>query len=156
MRYFFVTAFFVITLSILVWATLDSNLMNDQPNDGDCNNTNETISKIHQEYLLQYGWHIKSKKNTCIKVVNYSPERISTLQGYGLKLDPYNNKGKEAKITTYSLKGNQQNGDTLSATIYEIDGILVGGYGGLENWTPGIFSLNEKERLIEQEIISIY
>ena len=152
LRYFFVSA--VITLSILVWVTLDSNQMNDQPNDGDCNKTNETISKSHQEHLLQYGWHIKSKCSTSKEVVNYHTELIRTLQSGGLNLEPYNKKGKEANITTYTLKEEQQNGDKLSANIYEIDGKLVGGFGALEN-APGVFSLGEKERLMDQGIILV-
>ena len=92
--------------------------------------------------------------NTSSEVVNYYPERIETMQIAGLNLDPYNQRGKEAKITTYTLKEKQKNGDKLSATIYEIDGQLIGGYGGLENWIPGVFSLSDKERLIEEEIIS--
>jgi len=149
MRYFVVTTFFVLTLSILVWLTLDFE-SNKHSNDPDCHNTNETISKSHQQYLSKYGWNIKTKRSTCKKVVDYYPEVISTLQSGGLNLEPYNRKGKKAVITTYTLKEKQLNGDKLSATIYEIDGELVGGYGGLENWKPGIFSLDDKERLIEQ------
>lgn len=69
---------------------------------------------------------------------------------YFTHLEPYNRKGKEAVITTYTLKEKQLHGYKLFATIYEIDGELVGGYGGLKNGEPGIFSLDDKERLIEQ------
>lgn len=147
----FCISFFVITLSILVWLTLDYE--NEQPIDEDCNKTNETISKNHEEYLLQYGWHIKSKRSTRKKVVDYYPEVISTLQSGGLNLEPYNQKGIEAIITIYTLKEKQQNEDALLAIIYEINGLLVGGYGALENWKPGVFSLDEKEQLIEQSTI---
>ena len=146
---FYVSAFFVITLSILVWLTLK----NEQTSVGECTQANDTISKSHEEYLLQYGWHIKSKCNTSTEIVNYYPEQIETLQTGGFNLESYNNKGIEATITSYRLIEKQQNGDTLSATIYEIDGNLVGGYGRLENWTPGIFSLDDKERLIDEGII---
>ena len=139
----------MITISILVWLTLK----NEQTSVGECTQATETISKSHEEYLSQYGWHIKSKCNTSIGIVNYYPERIETLQSGGLNLEPYNNKGIEATITSYRLIEKQQNGDTLSATIYEIDGELVGGYGSLKNWTPGIFSLDDKERLLGKGII---
>ncbi|SDM89727.1 protein of unknown function [Psychrobacillus sp. OK028] len=150
MRIFLVTALLVITLSIIFLVALNTDGMNEQQTYRECNKKNETISKSHQHYLLQFGWHIKSKCNTSKEVVDYYPELISTLQSGGLNLEPYNKKGKEATITTYTLKEEQQNGDKLSATIYEIDGKLIGGYGTLENWDPGIFSLSEKERLIEQ------
>ena len=146
---FYVFAFFAITISILVWLTLK----NEQTSVGECTQATETISKSHEEYLLQYGWHIKSRCNTSTEIVNYYPERIETLQSGGLNLEPFNNKGIEATITSYRLIEKQQSGDTLSATIVEIDGELVGGYGGLENWTPGIFSLDDKERLLDEGII---
>ncbi|WP_407647342.1 DUF4830 domain-containing protein [Gracilibacillus oryzae] len=82
--------------------------------------------------------------------MNYYPERISMIQSGGLDLEAYNKKGKEATITTYRLKEKQQNGDKLSATIYEIDGKIIGGYGGLENWDPGIFRLDDKKRLMKE------
>lgn len=139
----------MITISILVWLTLK----NEQTSVGECTQATETISKSHEEYLAQYGWHIKSKCNTSTEIVDYYPERIETLQARGFNLEPYNNKGIEATITSYRLIEKQQNGDKLSATIYEIDGKLVGGFGGLENWTPGGFSLDDKERLIDEGII---
>ena len=142
-------AFFTITISILVWLTLK----NEQTSVGECTQATETISKSHEEYLLQYGWHIKSKCNTSIEIINYYPEQIETLQSGGFNLEPYNNKGIEATITSYRLIEKQQNGDMLSATIYELDGEIVGGFGGLENWTPGIFSLDDKERLLDEGII---
>ena len=142
-------AFFLITISILVWLTLK----NEQTSVGECTQANDTISKSHEEYLLQYGWHIKSKCNTSTKIVHYYPELIETLKSGGLNLEPYNNKGIEATITSYRLIEKQQNGDTLLAIIYEIDGELAGGYGALENWTPGVFSLDDKERLIDEGII---
>ena len=142
-------AFFAITISILVWLTLK----NEQTSVGECTQATETISKSHEEYLLQYGWHIKSKCNTSTEIVNYYPERIVTLQSGGLNLEPFNNKDIEATITSYRLIEKEQSGNTISATIVEIDGELVGGYGSLENWTPGIFSLDDKEGLLDEGII---
>ena len=154
MRYVVVSAFFVITLAVLVWMSRDSNPLNEQLSYGDCSNTTEEISKSHREYLLSYGWHIKSICNSSKEFVHYYPESIESMQIGGLNLEPYNNSGKEATKTTYVLKEKQKNGDRLSVTIYEIDGKLIGGYGILDNWDPGIFSLSEKDRLIEEGIIS--
>ena len=140
----------MITISILVWLTLK----NEQTSVGECSQATKTISKIHKDYLSQYGWHIKSKCNTSTEIVNYYPEQIETFQSRGLNLEPYNNKDIEATITSYRLIEKQQNGDTLSVSIYEIDGEIVGGYGALENWTPGIFSLDDKERLLDEGIIN--
>ena len=149
MRYFFLSVVFVITSFIIVWVAFNTNGINTQQTNSDCNKKNTTISKSHQDYLLQYDWHIQSPCSIRKEVVDYYPEHISTLLSGELNLEPYNKKGKEATITTYTLKEEQQNGDKLSAAIYEIDGKLIGGYGVLENWEPGIFSLDEKIRLIE-------
>lgn len=132
----------------MVWKALDSQSSNLK-----CDRKSEDISENHQQFIEQYGWHFKYKCRTSIAELNLFPETIQTLQTSGLNLEPYNNNGKEAKKTSYTLKEKQQSGDKLSAIIYEIDGKLVGGYGVLDNWDPGIFSLDEKERLIDQGII---
>lgn len=149
MRYFFLTVVFVITSFIIIWVAFNTNGINTQQTSSGCNEKNTSISKSHQDYLLQYDWHIQSLCSIRKEVVDYYPEHISTLQSGELNLEPYNKTGKAATITTYTLKEEQQNGDKLSAAIYEIDGNLIGGYGVLENWEPGIFSLDEKMRLIE-------
>ncbi len=41
----------------------------------------------------------------------------------------------------------------LYASIYEVGGEIIGGKGNLADWSPGNFSLHEKERLIEDGII---
>ncbi|WP_345240481.1 DUF4830 domain-containing protein [Pontibacillus salipaludis] len=153
MRYFIVPAFLFITLSILIWINLESNPTNEESSYGECNKESETISQHHQDYLLQYGWHIQSKCTSRTKMIHYYPERIEMLQNAGLDLEAYNKEEQVATITTYTLEEKQPNGDQLSATLYEINEELVGGYGVLENWDPGIFSLEDKDRLIEQEKI---
>ncbi|WP_187442688.1 DUF4830 domain-containing protein [Rossellomorea vietnamensis] len=149
MKYIFASALLVVILPLLIWQSLNSSGVDKQLSDGECNKISKTISDSHKEYLLQYGWHIKSTCCTSIAEINYYPERMSMLQSAGINLETYNKRGKEAVITTNTLVGKQPNGDSLSATIYEIDGELVGGYGVFENKVPGIFSVDERERLIE-------
>ena len=154
MRAFLLTALLLVTtMSIIVWIAMNTNGTNEPHATIDCDKNNDSISKSHQEYLLQHGWHIKSSCGAIKQVIEYYPERIQSLQSAGLNLEPYNHKGIEANIITYLLKEKQQTGDKLTATIVEIDGELVGGYGGLENWIPGIFNLSEKNRLVEEGII---
>ncbi|TGB03563.1 DUF4830 domain-containing protein [Halobacillus salinus] len=153
MRTFIVLALFGVTLFSLVWATIDNSASDEQSTLSDCTRVEESFPKGHLNYLKQHGWHIASKCRTSTEVIDYYPESIETLQSGGLNLKPYNKKGTEAKITTYILKEEQQNGDNLTATIYEIKGEIIGGYGTLKNWSPGIFSLDDKGRLLEQDKI---
>ncbi len=68
----------------------------------------------------------------------------------GLDLKPY----KEVHITTYLLKEKQKTGKKIYADIYQVNEDIIGGYGHLEEWEPGVFSLKEKERLIKEGIIN--
>ncbi|WP_404356538.1 DUF4830 domain-containing protein [Cytobacillus firmus] len=108
------------------------------------------IAKKHEEYLSSSGWHVESKTSDEIKTINYYPESLESLKIAGLDLEPY--QGKEVKIITYLLKEGQTNGDKMSASIYEMDNEIIGGHGILENWSPGLFSLEDRKRLIEEGI----
>jgi len=61
---------------------------------------------------------------------------------------------KEIEITTYILKEKQKTGKKLYASIYEYNGRIIGGNGQLEEWEPGVFSLKDKERLINEGTIN--
>jgi len=65
-------------------------------------------------------------------------------------LEPY----KEIEITTYMLKEKQTKGKKMYASIYEYNGHIIGGNGQLEEWEPGVFSLKDKERLINEGTIN--
>lgn len=117
-----------------------------------CSSTaDKEITKKHEEYLSASGWHVKSKSSEEIKTTHYHPESLESLKIAGLDLEPY--RGKEVKMTTYLLKEKQTNGDKMSASIYEMDNEIIGGHGILENWSPGLFSLDDRERLIEEDIM---
>ncbi|WP_165861186.1 hypothetical protein [Paenibacillus paeoniae] len=62
----------------------------------------------------------------------------------GIDLKPY----KEMYITTYLLKETQNTGKKIYASIYQVNGDIIGGNGHLETWEPGDFSLKDKKRLI--------
>jgi hypothetical protein len=112
------------------------------------------ITEAHQEYLNDFGWTIKKEENEEVRVLNYYPEYLQTLKIAGLDLEAY--QGDEATITTYLLKEKQTTGDKMRVIIYEVDGEIIGGHGSLENWAPGAFSLDDKERLLEEGILSKY
>lgn len=47
----------------------------------------------------------------------------------------------------------QKNGNKKFANIYEVEGKIIGGVGGMENGSAGYFSLDSKRRLIDDEIL---
>jgi hypothetical protein len=115
----------------------------------------EEIPESHAAYLENYGWHIKKKIGERTEVVDYYPERMKTMRIAGLDLEPFRH--REARITSYELSETQNSEDKdarkMYATIYEIDGTIVGGYGSLEGWTPGLFALDGKDGLIQRGIL---
>ncbi|WP_375140487.1 hypothetical protein [Cohnella herbarum] len=66
-------------------------------------------------------------------------------------MKPYVN--EEIYITTYLLNEKQKTGKKMYANIYQINENIIGGYGNLEGWVPGVFSLKDKERLINEGTI---
>ncbi|WLR51872.1 DUF4830 domain-containing protein [Bacillus tianshenii] len=114
-------------------------------------NAEKQFPEEHQAYLSTYGWEIAEQKSSETKKINLYPEAIDMIKRAGLDLEPY--KGKEATITTYRLKEKQATGDEMYAVLYEINDKLIGGYGSLENWAPGLFALDDKERLIDDDVL---
>ncbi|MFZ0577319.1 MAG: hypothetical protein WAM41_07380 [Psychrobacillus psychrotolerans] len=41
----------------------------------------------------------------------------------------------------------------MKAVVFEAEGEIIGDYGVLPSWDPGIFNLDDKERLINEEMI---
>lgn len=113
--------------------------------------TGEKISEAHQQFLQTYDWHIKDMESEENQTLNFSPEWQESLKAAGVNLGPY--EGEEAKVTFYTLQEKQTNGDQLTAVILEADGKIIGGYGILENWSPGLFSLNSKKQLVEDKVV---
>nr|WP_306220716.1 DUF4830 domain-containing protein [Cohnella sp. WQ 127256] len=96
----------------------------------------------HVEYLKSFGWHIEEKISERTQdTKNFLPATIA-----GIDLKPY----KEIEITTYMLKEKQKTGKKIYASIYEYNGHIIGGNGQLEEWEPGVFTLKDKEWLINE------
>jgi hypothetical protein len=68
-----------------------------------------------------------------------------------IDLKPYVN--EEVYITTYLLKEKQKTGKKIYANIYQVNEDIIGGFGNLDGWLPGTFSLKDKERLINEGTI---
>ncbi|MFF2089295.1 hypothetical protein [Paenibacillus sp. NPDC058174] len=100
----------------------------------------------HVEYLQSLGWHIEEKFNERKQETKNFLPAVNA----GIDLKPY----KEIDITTYLLKEKQKKGKKIYASIYEYNGRIIGGNGQLEEWEPGVFPLNDKERLIDEGTIA--
>lgn len=109
------------------------------------------VEEAHNNYISSFDWSIDSKHSEVSETIQYRTELIDNLKAAGIDLGPV--QGKEATITTYLLKEKQKTGDHLRVTISEDDGRIIGGYGSLENWEPGLFSLKGKEQLVRDGII---
>lgn len=114
-----------------------------------CNTT--SIQKEHEEYLTSFGWHIKKLTKEETVTIDYLPEALESIKIAGLDLESY--KEQKATVTSYLLKEKQKSGDKMTAHIYEIGDKIIGGYGTLENWDPGLFALDDQDGLAERDVM---
>ena len=112
----------------------------------------KTFNEQHKEYLLNKGWEIKESievETYTLEIpdemlLNYEASRITFLREH---------LGETVTKYSYTLKEKDIEGERLKASIFEVDGEIIGGYGALPSWTPGRFNLDEKERLINEQMI---
>ncbi|MFI8687642.1 DUF4830 domain-containing protein [Rossellomorea sp. NPDC077527] len=116
-----------------------------------CGDPDKVIEESHQAYVSSFGWKIDSKMDATSETLRHAPEQIDNLKVAGMDFSPY--QGKEAVITTYILKDKQKNGDDMWVKVYEVEDEIIGGFGILEGWDPGLFSLEDKERVVRDGII---
>lgn len=99
------------------------------------------------EYIESFGWHVEEKiSNTKLETKSSDPSIAAVVD-----LKPYVN--EEVYITTYLLKEKQKTGKKIYANIYQANEDIIGGFGNLDGWLPGVFSLKDKERLINEGTI---
>ncbi|WP_179884901.1 DUF4830 domain-containing protein [Bacillus sp. AFS015802] len=134
----------VLKLSMIVFIILLTGCTPDTDSE-------EDIKESHQNYISSFDWSIDSKISAVSETLHQRPELIDSLKAAEFDLGPV--QGEEAVITTYLLNEKQTNGDDLRVSVYEVDGEIIGGYGVLENWVPGVFSLDSKEQLVSDGIV---
>lgn len=99
------------------------------------------------EYIESLGWHVEEKiSNAKLETKNSDPSIAAVVD-----LKPYVN--EEVYITTYLLKEKQKTEKKIYANIYQVNEDIIGGFGNLDGWLPGVFSLKDKERLINEGTI---
>lgn len=103
----------------------------------------------HREYLEANEWNAKKLLESGEHLFN-EPEEL--LENYRVNdlifFDDY--AGKEGMKFVYVLKQRDEEGEPVKAVLFTVDGKLIGGYGILPSWTPGVFSLEDKPRLLEE------
>ena len=112
----------------------------------------ERLNEQHEQYLSNKGWHIKEPIKVETHILEIPNEILSNYEASGITfLGEY--LGKKVTEHSYELKEKDIGGNRLKAVVFESDGEMIGGYGILPSWTPGIFNLDDKERLINEGMI---
>ncbi|MBS4176939.1 DUF4830 domain-containing protein [Lederbergia citrea] len=108
----------------------------------------ETLNEEHKVYLSNKGWEIKKSIEVETFILDNPNEMLSNYEAF---LSEY--LGEEVTQYVYDLKEEDVEGKRLKAVVYEAEEDIIGGYGILPSWTPGAFNLNDKERLINEQMI---
>ena len=112
----------------------------------------ESLNERHEVYLSEKGWEIKDSIEVETYILDIPDELLSNYEASGITfLSEY--LGEEVIRHTYELKEKDDNGERLQAVIFEVDKEIIGGYGVLRTWVPGVFNLDDKERLIKEQMI---
>ena len=112
----------------------------------------QQFNEQHVTYLENENWHIKEEVSEKTLVLELPEEMLSNYEASGVSfLRDY--QGQEVTRVIYLLEEKDTEGNLLKAVIYEIDGEVIGSYGVLPNWTPGVFGLDDMERLISESLI---
>ena len=106
----------------------------------------------HMQYLSDKGWDIRQALENETRTLELAEEMLSNYDASGITfLRDYN--GETVTEYVYELTDKDAEGEYLKAVIFEVDGEIVGGYGLLPSWTPGVFHLDTKDRLLEEQKI---
>lgn len=112
----------------------------------------ENLKEQHDEYLSNKGWEIKESIEVETYVLDIPNEMLSNFEANGITfMREY--LGEEISQHSYELKEKDIEGKRLKAVVFEAEEEVIGGYGILPSGTPGTFNLNDKERLIKEQII---
>ncbi|WP_077212040.1 DUF4830 domain-containing protein [Bacillus dakarensis] len=112
----------------------------------------QDLKKEHEKYLSHKGWELKDLVEVESYILDIPAEMIRNYEASGVTfLNSYT--GEVVSAYTYNLQEKDDNGERLKAVLFEVEEEIIGGYGILPSWTPGIFSLDEKDRLIEEQLV---
>ena len=112
----------------------------------------ESINEQHEVYLSNKGWKVKDLIEVETYRLDIPDEILSNYESSGITfLSEYI--GTEVTQHSYELKEEDIEGKRLKAEVFETEGEIIGSYGVLPSWDPGVFNLDDKERLINEQMI---
>lgn len=112
----------------------------------------EAPNEQHKVYLSNKGWEIKESTEVETYILDIPDEMLRNYEASGITfLSEY--LGEEVTEYSYELKEKDIEGKHLKAFLLELDGKIIGSYGVLPSWDPGLFTLDDKERLINEQKI---
>ncbi|MER2108561.1 MAG: DUF4830 domain-containing protein [Solibacillus sp.] len=114
----------------------------------------ENLNEQHKVYLSNQGWEIKELTEVETYILDIPGEMLSNYEASGITF-LREHLGEEVTQYSYKLKLKEKDieGKRLKSVILEVDGQIIGGYGVLPSWDPGLFNLDDKERLINEQMI---
>ena len=112
----------------------------------------ESINEQHEVYLSNKGWKVKDLIEVETYRLDIPDEILSNYEASGITfLSEYI--GTEVTQHSYELKEEDIEGKRLKAEVFETEGEIIGSYGVLPSWDPGVFNLDDKGRLINEQMI---
>lgn len=115
----------------------------------------QVIDEQHKTYLLNKGWEVKKQVDHETYTLHIPDEMLTNYEASGIFfLRDY--LGKEVTRYSYELKEKDAEGEHLYVYLFEVDGDIIGGYGVLPSWAPGLFNLDDKERLLNKNLSFLF
>ena len=112
----------------------------------------QAYNEQHEVYLSNKGWNMKESIEVETYLLDIPDEMLSNYEASGITfLSDYI--GEEVTEYSYELKEKDIEGKHLKAFLLELEGKIIGSYGVLPSWDPGLFNLDEKERLLNEQMI---
>lgn len=112
----------------------------------------EILNEQHEVYLGNKGWEINESIEIETNIVEIPDEMLSNYKASGITfLSEY--LGEEVTQHIYELHEEDVEGNHLKAVVFVVNGEIIGSYGVLPSWEPGVFNLDDKERLLNEQLI---
>ena len=112
----------------------------------------EILNEQDVVYLGNKGWEIKESIEVEKYIVDIPDEMLRNYEASGITfLSEY--LGEEVTQHCYELNEVDVEGNHLKAVVFVVNGEIIGSYGVLPSWEPGVFNLDDKERLLNEEMI---
>lgn len=112
----------------------------------------EKVKEQHERYLANKGWEINDVIEVKTYILEIPEEMLRNYDASGITF-LRDHLGEEVTEYFYKLKEQDVQGNHVKAVVFELENEIIGGYGLLPSWSPGRFNLDEKERLVNEEMV---